>query len=52
LDRYAQYTLINEDTQLPVEYDVVFTVTNKDTNEKVELATLNNAYNKDNSRIE
>ena len=52
LDRYAQYTLINEDTQLPVEYDVIFTVTNKDTNEKVELATLNNAYNKDNSRIE
>ena len=58
LDRYATYTLINEETKNPVslsanEY-IKFTVENKEQDEKKKkaiLATLSEAYDKDNHVI-
>ena len=58
LDRYATYTLINEETKNPVslsanEY-IKFTVENKEQDEKKKkaiLATLSKAYDKDNNVI-
>jgi hypothetical protein len=50
LDRYATYTLMNEDTNEPVIEAVTFTVVNK-TNEKIQLTTLGKAYDKNNNEI-
>ena len=51
LDRYATYTLVNEDTNEPVAYEVLFTVVNK-TEEKIDLTTLQYKYNELNERID
>lgn len=50
LDRYATYTLMNENTNEPVIEAVTFTVVNK-TNEKIQLTTLGKAYDKNNNEI-
>ena len=50
LDRYATYTLINEDTNEPVVGEVEFSVENK-TEEKIELTTLGIAYDTNDNPI-
>ena len=52
LDRYAIYTLINEDTSAPVANAVTFSVQNKDEKEKIALVTSNVAYDKEDNIIE
>ena len=51
LDRYATYTLINEDTQEPIVETVKFTVENK-TECKIQLASLQYKVDKSNQRTD
>ena len=45
LDRYATYTLVDEETDNPVSQLVTFTANNKDDKEKIELVDLQYKYN-------
>ena len=50
LDRYATYTLMNEDTNTAVESSVTFTVDNK-TESNIPLTTLQDAYDANNNLL-
>ena len=51
LDRYATYTLVNEETNAPVADTVIFEVQNK-TDENINLTSLQYKYNEQKERIE